>query len=303
MNNPTFSIILPTHNRAHLLSRAITSVLNQTFRDFELLIIDDGATDNTADVVSSFQDRRIKYIYRQSSGGASVARNTGIRKSKGRLITFLDDDDEYLPTFLTENYQLWGSLPADIGFTWCGVRKVQIKDGVKRVVKELYWDQGVHHLTYLNAATSYGLTIRPQCFAKIGLFDESIIGGVEDTELLIRLGSRYKFAIIPNVLLELHLHAGSQLTDASEARAIGYLQILKKHKSFFDKHPDREIRLYRRVVQLYYQIGNRTAARKILWNMVVRRQFQWKMAKSLVCLELFGTEAINLRGKLRLVGQ
>ncbi len=90
-----FSIILPTYNRAHFLPTAIESVLNQTFGDWELLIIDDGSTDNTREIVKRYTDKRIRYIY-QENAERSAARNNGIQHAKGEWICFLDSDDEYM---------------------------------------------------------------------------------------------------------------------------------------------------------------------------------------------------------------
>lgn len=96
MNSPLFSIIVPTYNRAHFLDRTITSVINQTYADWELLIVDDGSTDNTKDVVHAYisLDNRIKYIY-QDNKRVSAARNNGLRNAKGDYLCFLDSDDEY----------------------------------------------------------------------------------------------------------------------------------------------------------------------------------------------------------------
>jgi glycosyltransferase involved in cell wall biosynthesis len=93
---PFFSIILPTYNRAHFLPKAIESVLAQTFEDWELVIVDDGSTDNTKEVVLAYQDLRIVYIY-QENQERSAARNNGISQAKGDFICFLDSDDYYLP--------------------------------------------------------------------------------------------------------------------------------------------------------------------------------------------------------------
>lgn len=100
---PFFSIILPTYNRAHFLPKAIESVLAQTFEDWELVIVDDGSTDNTKEVVLSYQDPRIVYIY-QDNQERSAARNNGMSKAKGDFICFLDSDDYYLPEKLTNLY-------------------------------------------------------------------------------------------------------------------------------------------------------------------------------------------------------
>ena len=93
---PKVSIIIPTYNRANLLPRAINSVLNQTFKDFELIIVDDGSTDNTRKVVKEFEekDSRIKYIWQENFGGPAKPTNTGLKISKGKYIAFLDSDNE-----------------------------------------------------------------------------------------------------------------------------------------------------------------------------------------------------------------
>ena len=96
---PKFSIILPTYNRAHLLSTAIESVIAQSITDWELIIIDDGSTDNTKELVFSFQDSRIMYGH-QENKGRSIARNAGLQNARGTWICFLDSDDWYLEDHL-----------------------------------------------------------------------------------------------------------------------------------------------------------------------------------------------------------
>ena len=95
MKKPFFSIILPTYNRAHFLPKAIESVLKQTFEDWELIIVDDGSTDNTKEVVAKYQDSRIRYFF-QENQERSAARNNGIDQAQGEYVCFLDSDDYYL---------------------------------------------------------------------------------------------------------------------------------------------------------------------------------------------------------------
>lgn len=97
---PLFSIILPTYNRSVWLSKAINSVLSQSFHDWELIIIDDGSTDNTEETVKAIKDKRIRYFFQENIGRGGV-RNTGINEANGLYITFLDDDDYYLPGHLS----------------------------------------------------------------------------------------------------------------------------------------------------------------------------------------------------------
>jgi glycosyltransferase involved in cell wall biosynthesis len=100
VNMPFFSIIIPTYNRAHLIRQAISSVVNQSFTDWELLIVDDGSTDNTKEVVCQFFDDRIHYIY-QENAERCAARNNGVALAKGAYICFLDSDDYFLPNRLS----------------------------------------------------------------------------------------------------------------------------------------------------------------------------------------------------------
>ena len=120
MNRPKVSIIIPTYNRAKLLSRAIKSVLDQTFKDFELIIVDDGSTDNTKGVVEEFQkkDSRIKYIWQENSGAPAKPKNTGIRQARGEYVAFLDDDDEWFPKKLEKQIELFED---NIGFVGCNI--------------------------------------------------------------------------------------------------------------------------------------------------------------------------------------
>lgn len=115
------SIIIPTYNRAHLISKAIDSIINQTYKNWELLIIDDGSTDETEVVIKSFlEDKRIQY-FKIPNSGACAARNKGLENSKGDYITFLDSDDEYLPEKIEKQiYVFKNSKVANLGVVSCG---------------------------------------------------------------------------------------------------------------------------------------------------------------------------------------
>lgn len=107
MKTPFFSIVLTTYNRAKLLPRALESLINQTEKDWELILIDDGSTDQTAEIIKPYLKaiENINYFYQENQGFIN-AKNVGIRKSTGRYITFLDSDDEYHPTHLAKRKQL-----------------------------------------------------------------------------------------------------------------------------------------------------------------------------------------------------
>src|SRR5690348_13147078 len=108
------SVIIPTHNRSDFLRNAITSVLNQTYQDFEIIVVDDGSTDNTSEVVANFSDERITFIRHDTNKGGSAARNTGILASKCDYIAFLDDDDEWLPDKLRKQMEILVASPPEV---------------------------------------------------------------------------------------------------------------------------------------------------------------------------------------------
>lgn len=116
---PLFSIITATYNRAHLLPRAVNSVLNQTYRNFELIIVDDGSTDNTEDVCRSFSDPRIKYHKQTPNRGVLAARNKAFDMATGDYLAILDDDDELVPQALeTALAEFCRLAPQDIEMLW-----------------------------------------------------------------------------------------------------------------------------------------------------------------------------------------
>lgn len=107
---PDFSVIIPSFNRAHLLPRAVQSVLNQTHHNFELIIVNDGSVDNTASVVRTFVDRRIIYLQHEHNKGGAAARNTGLNIAKGKYIIIMGDDDELTPDALECAYNKFHDL-------------------------------------------------------------------------------------------------------------------------------------------------------------------------------------------------
>jgi len=119
-SRPTVSIVVPTYNRARYIGRMIDSVIAQTYEDWELIIVDDGSDDGTADIVAGFKDRlgeRLIYLV-QDHAGCCVARNTGIEASRGRYVAFLDSDDEFLPRKLERQMALFDLRP-DLGLVFC----------------------------------------------------------------------------------------------------------------------------------------------------------------------------------------
>lgn len=198
---PMVSIILPTYNRAHLISRAIRSLLQQTYQDFEIVIIDDASTDNTKEVINSFNDPRIRYLNHEINRGLSAARNTGIKASKGEYLAFQDDDDLWTKDKLEKQMHIFDEN-AKIGVVYSGIIRIKSgkeiyehpPDNVKKngyVYKEVFYDLPIYMVTAV---------IKKSCFDKIGLFDESL-PSFEDKDIFIRLSKHFEFRLVDKPLV------------------------------------------------------------------------------------------------------
>lgn len=242
--SPFFSIVIPTKNRKDYLVRAIRSVEKQIFKDFEIVVVDDGSNYSVEDLLCSLRLKNIR-VYRNShSLGVSGSRNVGINKSSGKWVIFLDDDDEYLPETLSRRHELLRCAKKNIGFSWCSISEVYevfLDDKTKRrdqIFKAKYRDRDHLFSIAISIGAGFGLAIRRECFGRIGLFDETL-NVAEDTDILVRLlSSGYYPSIEPNVGVLCHNHTGPSLSkDRSEyAKTNIYQKLAYRHISFFQKY-------------------------------------------------------------------
>lgn len=236
LSHPIVSVIIPTFNRAASVKEAIESVLGQTFQDFEVIVVDDGSTDNTKELLSVEYGDKIVYIF-QSNKGVSAARNTGIRAATGKYIAFLDSDDLWLPDKLAKQIELFEMLSDNVGLVHCSVyNEVQGQRTTNwarlrgDVLKErLLNDERA--MLWIPAAV-----IRRECFERIGLFDESLRRS-EDKDLCLRLTRHYHIDFIEEPLVVLRRVDKSLTTEPHEL--CGILYIL--HKLFNDPTCPQEI--------------------------------------------------------------
>ncbi|MEF2247768.1 glycosyltransferase family 2 protein [Paenibacillus sp. IITD108] len=188
---PFFSVIIPTYNRQRFIKRAIMSVLKQTCKDYEIIVVDDGSRDRTKQIVSLFR-AQVRYVY-QKNQGPSAARNTGIRLAKGKYIAFLDSDDRFLPRKLEKNKQfLEANQEAMFLYSWY----YEARRGRKRRVKKVKSYNDMHKLR--NRLYKRSMMIRTStvvvhhsCFNKIGLFNPSYRYS-QDWDMWLRLACHYK---------------------------------------------------------------------------------------------------------------
>ncbi|MFV1951556.1 MAG: glycosyltransferase family 2 protein [Nitrospinota bacterium] len=202
---PEISIIIPVYNRPLLVKEAIDSVMAQTYTDFELIVVDDGSTDTTADVIQKYIETysnisvHLRYIY-QSGLGVSAARNNGIDAANGKLTTFLDSDDLWQPNKLKRQMEFFASHPeAKI----CYTDEIWIRHN-KRVnpckVHQKYSGRIFEHCLPCCIISPSSVIIKKEVLEEVGLFDESL-PACEDYDLWLRIAGRFKVDILPEQLI------------------------------------------------------------------------------------------------------
>lgn len=267
--SPPFSIVLTTYNRCALLPHAIHSALNQTFTDFELIIVDDASTDATPSIVGGFVDPRIHYLRQARNCGVSAARNIGVRHARGRYIAFLDDDDTLAPDYLDEVFRVLEPSAANVGFLlpWRHVIK-QAETGERSTIRYItYGVQDAHPQKGERffkdlAGASCGLVVKAVCFSSVGAFDERF-RAAGDTELLIRLAAAYDYIVLPKPVYQVTKHPGEQLTKPSASRAQVYHELLTLHHATLIRYPHLIRGLLKHSGVMYYQAGCKAQGRQV----------------------------------------
>lgn len=209
--SPLISVVMPTFNREMFLREAIQSVLDQTFRDFELIIIDDGSTDGTKDVVNSFPDHRIHYIY-QSNRGRSNARNHALHIARGRYIAFLDSDDLYLPDKLQLQVDFLNMHP-EFSMVYTSAYCMDetgalLHDSYAATVSgDIYQEIAFYVPVTITLPT---VMVSREVFEKVGGFDEKM-DRFEDTDMWRRIAKEVLVGAMPEYTCLLRTHSGNAL--------------------------------------------------------------------------------------------
>jgi len=203
--NPAISVVIPTYNRAGLIGRSIQSVLDQTYRDFELIVVDDGSTDDTSSVVAAFRDPRINYVRLRRNRGAGAARNAGIRMARGKFLAFQDSDDEWLPTKLAKQMLIFEQASANLGVVYSDKQRV-LTDGTityhasPTVVRGRLVDPATQFYQVYRVGIQSAVMKR-ESLDVAGYFNEDM-PALEDLELFIRLSKRCDFYHIREPLVK-----------------------------------------------------------------------------------------------------
>ncbi len=229
------SVIIPTYNRAHLLDRAVQSVLTQTFRNFEIIVIDDSSIDNTEQIVAQFKNDRIHYLRHDTNKGGSAARNTGINHARGNFIAFLDSDDEWLPDKLEKQVRVLKNSPEETGIVYTDYYREN-----RRVQSDFEKHDGNIFsliLTKNFVGTVSTVLIKKECFEKAGVFDESL-PSCQDWDMWIRIANRYQFKYIAEKLVR-HYFQATSISSNPQASIDGHKMITMKYRNLLNELPGK----------------------------------------------------------------
>jgi len=229
MREPLVSVIIPNYNYAHYLPQAINSVLAQTYSQVEIIVIDDGSTDDSVTVLRSYGDR-IRWL-KQPNQGVSAARNVGAHNTKGELVAFLDADDFWLPEKLERQVQLFLADP-ELGLVHCGVE--EIDDNGARLRLRLDGRDGwvaTDMLLFDRAVMlggGSGLVVRRSDFEALGGFDTSLSTSA-DWEFFYRMATHARVGFVPIPLLKYRVHGSNMHTNV---RALEHDMLIGYEKAF-----------------------------------------------------------------------
>ena len=291
---PKVSVVMPAYNFGRFLGEAIQSVLDQTFEDFEVIVVDDGSTDNTKEVVSSFPDTRVRYIY-QENRGVSAAQNVGISASRGEYIAFLGADDIWLPQKLELQERAMDSNP-QAGVVYSDLYYL---DSATGIVTGTFFQQlkfppprgrVLNWFTQQFFGHPSTLLVRRDVFARVGMFDEAL-SGAEDNDMLFRIASHFEFEVICEPLIKYRRHA-SQVTQQTQIRLGPYIAYLHKAIQFPDLNKQMRARLRRSLAVQHFRYG----------RLLIRRgqlsRGAWEMLSSIKAHPLrFGYSAVSYLGE------
>ena len=242
----SISIIIPTYNRADLVMRAIESVIRQTDSNWELIIVDDGSTDETQQIIKKYLNDKVKYIH-QKNAGANKARNLGAKNASYSYVSFLDSDDELVFDWV-DSFQ--AQLEGKPHIVCCGTLRIEAGNQLEVMPKSLgrIFNDAVGKFT--NGAC---YVIDKNLFFETGGFDEELRSG-QHTELSFRLANKItskeiKVANIFRPLVKIYIHDGPRIRTNSESKFNGALRILEKHSELLSKEPSLK-RNYAKIISL-----------------------------------------------------
>ena len=257
------SAIITTHNRADLLLRAVDSVLAQTLTDHEVIVVNDGSTDHTEEVMATQRDPRTRYLRHETAVGPCAARNTGIDNARGEYVAFLDDDDEWLPDKLALQVGALEAEGPDVGLAYCWFDYVDDRDGARRRGPRRALEGDIHDsMLALDIPAPTSTYLMRTALARSLRFDEELTMST-DLDFLVRLSCQWRVVLVREVAMLMHEEHGTRSFDNPGYldRQIAYVQShLEKFADELSSRPAARSRVLRQLAVAEMRRGNNRVA-------------------------------------------
>lgn len=236
------SVVIPTHNRVDLLPRAIDSVLNQTYKDLEVIVVSDGSIDNT-DVLMQKYDRngRVRYINYTPAKGGNYARNTGINAAKGEYVAFLDDDDEWLPMKIERQVALM-EADNEVGLVYTGIKCIYVNEGISYSFMPTLRGDLSKKILFRNYIGSTSSVMLRRSLCRACRFDENLQAR-QDFDLWIKVLQGCKADVVSEPMVNYYNYRNQTQVSSSTAKYIQATDYInKKYSDLFKKLTPQEFR-------------------------------------------------------------
>jgi len=278
---PFVSVVLPTYNRAYILGDAIKSVLGQTYANLELIVVDDGSTDNTKEFVQTYTDPRIRYVRHEHNKGLAASRNTGIREARGAFVANLDSDDVWMLQKLERELAVFSTTAPETGVVYSQYERTY-SNGRITVFPDV--PVPAHNfqkmLLEVNLISMQMALVKKDVFENAGYFDESI-PALQDWEFWIRASAKTQFVFLPEVLTK-GVVLSDSIANNPEKRLRGREKIFIKHEELFKTMPAIYARHAFTIGHTNALRGNLHNALPFLWKAITAQPFHMKYLISFI---------------------
>ena len=300
MNNLLVSCILTTYNRGSLIKRSLESIINQTYKNIEILIVDDCSPDNTKEVIKGYSDSRIKYLRNKTNKGLAQARNTGMENSTGEFIAFLDDDDEWLPEKIEKQLEIFkNSNLTNLGMVSCGIRRINGEDIIEQ--KEEHRGNLIDKMIIDQPLVGNGscVMIKKEMYDKYGGFDTRYKRGI-DGYYFTKVARYYEIDFAEQILVNYYEDASDRITGFQNLEKVkqalkGEFLLLDNIKDLIDKYPKEKTRLNYRIGNYYAILGEYKNATRYYYKSVGK----YLTLRNYILLALYALFPSFITNKLR----
>ena len=309
VSNGLVSVVIPTYKRPLFLERAISSVLQQTYTNWEIIVVDDNEAGSdyrreTEHLMAQYSsDARINYVQHSLNRGGGAARNTGIEASQGEYVAFLDDDDTWLPQKLEKQLSLYETSPTCL-VVYTGYQNVYFDGRPTTINLPVLRGNILKDLLKQNkVSTTSTLLCRRATLVEVGMFDAHFPAS-QDYDLYLRLAQTCRFDYVNEPLVIFHRHQQGNISNNVKSKLHAFDLLLAKHQHLFQQYPDSYVYHLKFFAKYFLSVGESAKAADILAKALQKRPFDVESLAYFI-LSKGGRPALvgvrNLRDRVRLL--